>query len=267
MTVNLDDFSIKIGTIIGNLDVVFRDIAEIKNNANMLLSQNTDTALRLAVLENQQKAVQEIKNHLSTLVPLSNNKLEFIEHSFEELSDIIRTLEDSVKTVRNILEKDTWTPDIGELDDKLVMITQLLNDTKRVISTELLTRPSIRDMLLELVHRDPTGDKWGWGKQLTNAIEENFVTKLAEGILIIIIVLLFRFAENYYKSDNYKHIETSNQELQTQVENLKKQLEAVGNKSSKNQEELKSSVNDVGFDASVAANNVNPNKKRLVKKK
>lgn len=238
MTTSLDDFSIKIGTILGNLDVVFRDISEIRQNAQFSLTQNTDTVLRLAVLENQQKAVQEIKSHLSTLVPLSNSKLEFIESSFEDLSEIINSLESSVNVVKAILERDIWSPNIADMDDKLVIITQVLAEAKAMFVAETLSKPTNRSMLLELCHRDSTGDKWTWSKQLTHALEENFLVKVAEGILIILAILFYGFIERNYKSDEFKKLELSNQQLQVEIQKLHNEEDTAKKQRGDNQEEV-----------------------------
>ena len=96
----------------------------------------------------------------------------------------------------------------------------LLTDAKLIFATENMGKPTNRAMLLELSHRDAAGDKWPWTKQLLHALEENFLANLAEGIIIVLALLIYGFIERNYKSENFKRLENSNQQLQIEIQKL-----------------------------------------------
>lgn len=255
MSVNLDDFSMKVGTIIANLDVVFRDISEIRNTANFALSQNAETTLRIAVLENQQKAVQEIKLHLSTLVPLSNTKLQTIENNFEVIQKVIQKVEDEVSNIKASIEtiKNSLAAEFGQFKvsvegfkvenstliitlngavEKLTTTSLLLTEIKTILEVELKSHPAIRSMLLELVHRSPNGDKWGWIDQIRYSVEYGFWTKMGEIILVLLVFAAWKIGEYYYNAKQTPPAEISalreaDSRMQKTQDELKKNQEEI----------------------------------------
>lgn len=252
MSVNLDDFSMRVGTIIANLDVVFRDISEIRGMANLSLSQNAETALRIAVLENQQKAVQEIKVHLSTLVPLSNTKLEVIEHSFDEIRSVINKVEAEILIIKGSVEavKAALTTDLPQFktavdgfktknEQLLTALTTSLTNINNLITlvttikTQIDTEPTVRGMLLELSHKDEHGHPWAWTKQIRSSLEYNFWSKIGEILLVLLAFGIYKAAEYYYTQQG-KPAASEIQALKDSDASTKKTLDDM----QKNQQEI-----------------------------
>lgn len=262
VSVNLDDFSMRVGTIIANLDVVFRDITEIRSTANFALSQNAETTLRIAVLENQQKAVQEIKMHLSTLVPLSNIKLDLIEQNFSSIQQIISKIEGEVLVIKTSIEgiKTSLGTEFGQfktsveefkvknaaltttLNDaslRLITASGLIAEVKLMLETELRSHPTMRSMLLELVHRYPSGDKWAWTDQIRYSVEYGFWTKIGEIILVLLVFAAWKVGEYYFASKQTPSSEVialkeADVKIQKAQEEMKKNQESI----QKNQDDI-----------------------------